>query len=426
MILPAAPALFRSRDAELPYRPDSELYYLTGFTEPGAVAVLVGGGHPRLLLFVELQPEARVVWEGARAGPDEAAARTGADECHPLGEMNDRLPAILNGATAIHYRIPAVRSRGGGPDARDPAWPLVTDALARARSVGQKNGTGPRTIIDPGEILDDLRLRKDAGELDALRRAVRASVAGQRAAALAIRPGVSEKEIEGVLEGTFRREGADGSAFAPIVASGPMARVLHYSANDRSVAEGELVLVDAGAEVDLYAGDLTRTYPANGRFSPAQREVYEVVCKARTAALETIRPGALFSELHLAAVQALTAGLIRLGVLQGDCEELVAGRAYRPYFPHGTAHWLGLDVHDPGDYRREGESRPLSEGMVLTVEPGLYFPLESDATTRAERRYAGMGVRVEDDVLVTREGMEVLSADLPVGAEEVEAMVRGE
>ena len=418
MVLPAAPPLIRSRDVELRYRPDSELHYLTGLAEPGAVAVLVGGERPRFVLFVTPPNDRSELWEGHRLTPEEAAALHGADECHPVAEVGERLPALLDEADPIFFRVGPSAEGVTSPASRPAVWMQVAAALGRARTAGQRSGTGPRSVVDPGEILDGLRLHKDASEVALIRRAVRASATGHRAAARAIGPGVSERVIEGVLEGAFRKEGAEGSAFAPIVASGANALVLHYSANHRAMRDGELVLVDAGAEVGRYAGDLTRTWPVNGRFTTPQREAYEVVLEAREAALAAVSPGRPVSGVHDAAVFAITSGLVGLGVLSGELDELIGAEACKPFFPHNTTHWLGLDVHDPGDYARGGESRRLEAGMVLTVEPGLYFPRGA-----SPERYAGIGIRVEDDVLVTAKGPEVLSAGLPVAADEVEAMV---
>ena len=411
MVLPASAIQRSSRDTERPYVPDRELHWVTGLTEPESVAVLVGGAQPELVVFArERDPEAEL-WTGPRPGPRAIAEWLGDGSCHPLRELPERLPELLARGDRIHYRP----GHGGRLER------LVLEALERARARGQRGGTGPRGVVDPGEILDDLRLVKDPHELRLLREACRVTVEGHRAGACVIRPGVGEWVVEAAVEHAFRAAGAGGPGFDTIVGSGPNACVLHYVENGATVPEGALVLVDAGAEVGLYHGDVTRTYPASGAFTPEQRDVYEVVDGARRAAVEAVAPGATIGEVHHAATRAITRGLVDLGVLDGDVESLIEQGAQKGFYPHQTSHWLGLDVHDPGDYARGGASRPLVAGMVFTVEPGLYFrPGLSEGGAAA---LAGIGVRVEDDVVVTEDGYEVLTAELPTGAAEVEALV---
>lgn len=412
MVLPAAPVQYRSRDTGAPYRPDSELYYVTGATEPGTVAVLVGGDDPRFYLFVrERDPDAEL-WAGPRLGPDGAAERFGADETYPLSELDFRLGQFLKAGAHVHFRL-------GREDALEAQ---VRDALAQARARGARTGTGPRGVTDPGEILDELRLRKDAHEIACLRAAADLSIRGHRAAVADIRPGVGEWSIEATVNAAFRRGGGSGPGYETIVGSGPNACVLHYVANDRTLAAGDLVLLDAGAELDLYQGDITRTYPVDGAFSGVQRSVYEVVDRARAAAVAAVAPGATLGDVHAAAVRVVVEGLVSFGVLDGTVDDLVAADAHRPWFPHQTSHWIGLDVHDPGDYVRGGLARPLEPGMAFTVEPGLYFPPGSEGGAAP---FAGIGVRVEDDVVVTDDGRENLTAALATAADEIEALVRG-
>lgn len=412
MVLPAAPLVYRSRDTEVAYRADSELFWATGATEPGTVAVLVGGDEPRFLLFVrERDPEAEL-WAGPRLGPDGASERFGASETYPLSELDLRLAGLLRAGDRVHFRF-----------GRHPALDLaLVEALAESRVRGARRGTGPRGVVDPGEILDDLRLVKDTWEVDRLRAAAALSVEGHRAGAAAIRPGVGEWEVQAAVEAVLRRESGSCPGYETIVGSGPNACILHYVANRRVIREGDVVLLDAGAEVALYQGDITRTYPAGGTFTGRQRELYGVVEAARGEAVSAIRPGAAVDEVHRAAVRAIVAGLAALGILEGDVAELMAQEAYRPFFPHQTSHWLGLDVHDVGDYARGGTSRPLVPGMVLTVEPGVYVPPGQEGPAA---RWGGIGVRIEDDVLVTPGGREVLTAALPTRAEAVEALVGG-
>lgn len=409
MVLPAAAEQFSSRDTDLAYRPDSELFYLTGVEEPDAVAVLSGGGSGAWTLFVAERDPDRELWGGPRDGPEEATSRFGPDACHPLGELERRLPDLLAAADRVYARL----GRG------DLTERLVLRALEHARARGPRTGTGPRSVVDPGEILDDLRLRKDASEIDRIRAATKLTVEGHRAAAGAIRPGRGEWWIRAELEAAFGR-GGGVPGFGTIVGSGSNACVLHYRANDAIIADGALVLVDAGAELGLYNGDVTRTYPASGRFTDAQRRVYDVVEAARAAAVAVVRPGVSVAAVHQAAVGVLTEGLVDLGVLSGGVDELMDRDAHKPYYPHQTSHWLGLDVHDPGDYARAGTPRALEPGMVLTVEPGLYFRRGGDEPAEP---YAGIGVRIEDDVLVTETGHENLTEALPSSSEDVEQMM---
>ncbi|HSG47455.1 MAG TPA: aminopeptidase P N-terminal domain-containing protein [Longimicrobiales bacterium] len=416
MVLPGAPVRYRSRDTEYPHRPDSELYWLTGLTEPGAVAVLRGGADPALEIFVRPRDPEAELWSGARLGPDGAAEVSGADAAHPLPELGARLAALLDGAAAVHFRL------GAHPEVE----PLVVEGLRRARARGARKGTGPRAVVDPGEILDELRLRKDDWELARIREAARITQAGFRALQARLVPGVPEHALQATLEAVFREEGGEGPAYESIVGSGPNACVLHYVENRRVVQAGDLVLVDAGASFGWYAGDITRTYPAAGAFTPGQRDLYRVVEEARAAAVEQVRPGVTVGSVHDVAVGILTRGLVELGILEGEVEALVEAEAHKPFFPHQTSHWLGLDVHDVGDYARDGDSRILEPGMVLTVEPGLYFgPGAMEAVGERGAAFRGMGIRIEDDILVTGDGRENLTAALPSSLEEVEAAFRG-
>jgi Xaa-Pro aminopeptidase len=411
LLLPAAPLLHRSRDTEHRYRPDSELFYLTGCAQPGVVALLRGDGvEPAFVLFVPSRDPKAELWSGARLGPEEAGERFGAQAAYPAEEMEGRLPELLKDARRIFFRL--------GVDARLEA--LVLGALRYARGRGARTGTGPRGVTDPGEILDELRLRKDAQEIVLIRRAASLTVAAFRETLPRVAAGMGEWEVESLLESAFRRRGAQGPAFPTIVGSGANGCVLHYSANASVVEAGALILLDGGAEAELYAGDVTRTVPASGRFDPQQLAVYRVVLRALEAGREAVRPGAPVAGIHERVVHELTRGLVELGALTGAVEELVRARAYESFFPHQTSHWLGLDVHDPGDYVREGASRRLEPGMVLTVEPGLYFGPREEGAPAALR---GIGIRLEDDILVTEKGWENLTGDLPVEPGEVEALL---
>jgi len=411
MVLPAAPIRYSSRDGEYPYAPDRELYYLSGATEPGTVAVLSGGDPPRFTLFVaERDPEAEL-WSGARLGVSGATERFGPDACFPLAELNARLPELLGAGDRIWYRL----GRG------DAIERMVLEALAKARAKGARLGDGPRAVEDPGEILDELRVVKDPWELVMLRKAASLTLDGHRAAAAAIAPGVGEWAVEAALDAAFRAGGATGPAFESIVGSGRNACVLHYVTNRDVIRKDELVLIDAGGEYGLYHGDVTRTYPATGRFTGPQRDVYQVVEAALKAGIAATAPGVTIGAVHDAATRVLAQGLVDLGVLAGTADEIVEEQRHKPFYPHNTSHWLGLDVHDPGDYAKRGASRKLEPGMVFTVEPGLYFRPEHEGSGGL----AGIGVRIEDDVLVTAEGCEVLTAGLPTDADAVAALVGG-
>lgn len=426
LVVGGTPVRYRSRDTGYPYRPDSDLFWLTGLREPGTVAVLrQADAEAELTLFVPPRDAEAELWDGHRLGPDGAEDRTGAAAAYGLDQMEEHLPKLLASRSRIHARL----GTGG------PVQDAVLAALRRARARGPRQGTGPRGVVDPGEILDELRLRKDAFELGRMREAARITAAGFRALAGELGDGlggaagpgaVTEWQLQAALEGAFRREGGDGPAYESIVAGGANACVLHYVTNDDTVPADGLVLVDAGSAFGLYAADITRTLPASGRFTEDQRRMYEVVEAARAAAVAAVAPGVPVAAVHDTAVRTLTLGLVEHGLLQGPVEELMAGEAYKPFFPHQTSHWLGLDVHDVGDYAVDGAPRLLEPGMVLTVEPGLYFgPAALEAAGEAARPWAGLGIRIEDDILVTGDGRENLTAALPTDPDGVEALIRG-
>lgn len=416
MVLPGAPHRLRSRDTEYPYRPDSELYWLTGLTEPDALVVVRGGEEPMPALFLRSRDPEVELWTGERPDPAALGEALGAAEVHPSEDVGRVLPGLLDGAGTVYFRL------GAHPDVE----PAVVEALRRARRRGQRQGTGPRAVVDPGEILDDLRVVKDDWEVAQIRRAAAVTLQAFRDMAAVLRPGVPEWELQAVLEAGFRRLGSGGPAYETIVGTGANACTLHYVRNDRVAGPGEMVLVDAGAAWGLYAADVTRTWPVDGTWTPEQRALVTVVDSARAAAVERIAPGVTVAEVHDAAVWVLTEGLVELGVLAGTVEELVAEEAHRPFYPHQTSHWLGLDVHDPGDYAREGRSRRLEPGMVLTVEPGLYLPGAVVEGVAGANPFRDMGVRLEDDVLVTPDGHENLTAALETTPAAVEdALARG-
>jgi Xaa-Pro aminopeptidase len=407
----AAPEKVRSNDTQYRFRQDSDFFYLTGFPEPGAVALLLPA-HPehKFVLFVRPRDPERETWDGRRAGPEGARVRYGADASYTIDRLAEELPKYLENTASLYLSL------GKYPEADREVQAAVDKVKAKVRQ-GIK---APRVFRDPGVIVNEMRLKKTAPELEIMRRAAAISSEAHRAAMQALRPGMHEYEIEALIEFVFRRHGAAGPSYNTIVGSGVNATILHYIENSSACADGDLLLVDAGAEVLGYSADITRTYPVNGRFSPAQREVYEIVLGAQKRAIAEARVGRTFDAVHNVALRTLVEGLVKLGLLRGEVDQLIADEAYKPYYMHRTSHWLGLDVHDVGDYR-DGESwRRLEPGMVLTVEPGLYF---GEDRTEVPAPYRGMGIRIEDDVLVTQGDPEVLTAATPKTVAEIESIM---
>jgi len=409
-VVPTAPERVRNRDSHYPYRFDSHFYYLSGFAEPESVLVIVAGDTPRSLLFCRNQDEEREVWDGFRYGPQAAKERFGFDEAHPIGKLDELLAGLLENQPAFFYPVGA-----------DPEWDArAMRCLNAVRARARAGVAAPERMQDVRALIDEMRLVKDAQELALMRRAARISAAAHRRAMQVARPGRNEYEVEAELLHEFRRNGAQFPAYSPIVAGGASACVLHYVANDALLRDGDLLLIDAGCELDGYASDLTRTFPVNGRFSGAQREVYEIVQAAQAAAMDKVRPGNAWNEPHDAAVRVLAQGMLDLGLLKGALPEILEKESYKRFYMHRTGHWLGLDVHDSGDYKRQGAWRALAPGMTLTVEPGLYIRAASDVPQRLH----GVGVRIEDDVLVTDKGCEVLTAEAPKSVAAIEALMR--
>ena len=420
-LLGTAPEVVRNGDSDYPYRHDSHFYYLSGFAEPESFLVLVaarGEQAARTILFCREKNVEREIWDGFRFGPEAARTEFGVDEAHAIDELDARMADILADAPALYYAL----GHGAGLDARVAGW--IKAVRARSRS----GVMAPHTAHHLPGLLDEMRLLKDAHEIGLMGRAGAISGAAHARAMRATRPGVFEYEIEAELLYEFRRCGAQFPAYPSIVASGPNACVLHYSANNRRVQDGELVLVDAGCELDGYASDITRTYPANGRFSAAQRTLYELVLRAQEAALAAVAPGQPYGAIHDAAVRVLTEGMFDVGLLDkrkaGSLDEAIGTRAYAQFYMHGTGHWLGMDVHDVGAYRDLAAagrpSRPLLPGMTLTVEPGIYVrPAEG-----VPEAYWNIGIRIEDDVVVTDQGCRILTPDAPRTVTEIETWMR--
>jgi len=407
-----APEVTRNGDAEYRYRPDSDLWWLTGFGEPGS-AVFVKPGEAPFTLFVRPRDKARETWTGRRAGPEGAIARFGADDAAPIAELDEHLGRLLQGVRTLHYGF----GRDADMDRRLQA------VIARAARAGRRNGLeAPEVFVSPGRTLHELRLYKTDDEVACLRAAAEITDEAFRACMAAVAPGKGEWALDALLQGTFRAHGSEGPGYTPIVASGDNATILHYIDNNDVCEAGELVLIDAGCEVGHYTSDVTRTFPVDGRFEGAGRDVYDAVLSAQLAAIEATAPGATFMDVHDATIRHLTGAMVDLGLLQGDVDELIETEAYKRYYMHGTSHWLGIDVHDVGAYAREGSSRVLDPGMVLTIEPGLYIAPDDEQAPEALR---GIGVRIEDDVLVTADGRDVLTAAIPKSIADVEAACKG-
>jgi Xaa-Pro aminopeptidase len=395
-ILPAAPVRLRNGEIEYAYRQDSHFHYLTGFPEPEAVAVLVPGrAHAEYVLFVRERDAVRESWDGPRSGTDGAVARYGADDAFPIADIDEILPGLIEQRSKIFY-----------------AMGMHHDFDPHIAGWGAK-----REFVALNHVLDDMRLYKSKAEQSSLRRAADIAVGAHRRAMRFARPGRMEYEVMAEVLHEFRSHNADMS-YTPIVAGGTNACVMHYRNNDQRLGEGDLLLLDAGCEHDYYASDITRTFPVGGRFSPAQRAVYEVVLDAQAAAIDKVRVGNHWNEPHEAAVRIITQGLVKLGLLKGPLGRLIKERAYQPFFPHRTGHWLGIDVHDVGDYRVGGEWRELEAGMALTVEPGIYIR----PARGVPKEFWNIGIRIEDDVLVTKGAPDVLTAALEKSAADIERL----
>jgi len=421
-IVPTATPKVRNHDAQYRFRPSSDFWYLTGFAEPGSVLVLLPDGIDsgdetdrgvRSILFLRDRDALREIWDGRRLGVERAPEGLGVDRAHDIEELWEHLPALLKGYERVMYRT-------GEDDARDLRL-LEVVAQLRARARGGVHP--PVELVDTAPLVHEQRLLKSPAELDIMRRAAEITREAHMGAMELAAPGVNECEVDAFLDYTFRRRGGTGAAYTSIVAGGVNACILHYIENDQPLRDGDLLLIDAGSEVDHYASDVTRTFPVNGTFNPEQRAIYEVVLEAEQAAIDLVKPGVPHDRIHRTALEVLVRGLLRLGLLEGTEESVIADETYRRFFMHGTSHWLGLDVHDCGAYAIARDSRPLEAGMVFTVEPGIYIG-EDDETVEA--RWRGIGVRIEDDVLCTEDGHEVLTEAIPRSIEGVEAACRGQ
>jgi Xaa-Pro aminopeptidase len=410
-VFAAPPEATRSQDTHYKYRPSSDIVYLTGFVEPECVLVMRPGAEKdRVIMFVRPRDPERETWDGRRAGVEGAVKDFGADAAYPIAELAARLPGLIGNCDDLHYAL----GLHAELDAR------VCAALAMMRMSERRAGRPPKRIVDPRGVLHEMRLHKGPEEIALLRRAGQITRGAFEAAMRAARPGVAEYELEALLEYEFRRQGAVGPGYGTIVGTGRNATILHYIECRDRIAEGDLVLIDAGAELDYYTADVTRTFPAGGRFSPLRRKAYEVVLTAQLEAIAMIRPGVTIDAIHERTVERLVEGMVELGLLAGEPKDRITDGSYKKYYMHRTSHWLGMDVHDVGAYAGDdGNPRPLAPGMVITIEPGLYVP-EDDQTAPAELR--GVGIRIEDDILVTESGHDVLTAGIPKTVDEVERL----
>ena len=409
VIVPTAPERSRNADALYDYRWDSGFYYLTGFREPEAVLVMALGSRPRSILFCREKNLEREIWDGYRHGPDQARELFGFDEAYPYAELDERLPDLLANREVVHT-----------PVGSDPGWDQRVAAWLNAVRAKVRSGiTAPAQIRDVRAAVNDMRLVKDEHELALMRRAGQISGAAHVRAMRAAAPGMREYQVEAELLHEFLRNGARAPAYGSIVAGGANACVLHYRENSAPLRKGELLLIDAGCELESYASDITRTFPVAARFSGAQRDVYELVLAAQEAAIRAVKPGADFIDYHDAATKVLVQGLIDLRLCRGNVDEVLEDNSYKQFYMHRTGHWLGLDVHDAGDYMRKGKWRKLKPGMVLTVEPGLYIR----PGPKVPKAFWNIGVRIEDDVLVTSKGREILTKDCPKRVKDVEEAV---
>ena len=412
-ILPAAPERTRSRDTEYSFRQDSDFYYLSGFMEPESVLVLIPGReHGEYVLFCREKDRDKEIWDGYRAGPDGACKQFGADDAFPIDDIDDILPGLIEGRERVYYAM----GRDADFDHQVMVWVNAIRAQVRTGAIP------PGEFLDLDHILHDMRLYKSAAEGRVMRRAGEISAAAHVRAMKACKPGVFEYQLEAEIQHEFAINGARFPAYNTIVGGGANGCILHYVENRDALKDGDLVLIDAGCELDYYAADITRTFPVNGTFTKEQRALYELTLKAQEAAIEAIRPGRHWNEPHEASVQVITEGLVELGLLIGDVGELIEKEAYKEFYMHRIGHWLGIDVHDVGDYRVGGEWRVLEPGMCMTVEPGIYVAPDNAGV---DAKWRGIGIRIEDDVLITKDGCEILTDDVPKTIDEIEALMAG-
>ena len=410
-IVPAAPERVRSRDTEYPYRQDSDFYYLSGFVEPEAVLVLIPGReHGEYVMFCREKDREREIWDGYRQGPEGACKNLGADDAFPIDDIDEILPGLIEGRERVYYAM----GRDADFDHQVMSW--VNSIRAKVRS----GATPPGEFLDLDHYLHDMRLYKSAAEVAVMREAGEISARAHVRAMKACQAGVYEYQLEADILHEFAHSGARYPAYNSIVGGGDNGCILHYVENQDALKDGDLVLIDAGCELEYYAADITRTFPVSGRFSKEQKALYQLTLDAQQAAIDTIKPGNHWNEPHEASVRTITAGLIELGLLQGDLEALIKAEDYKEFYMHRIGHWLGMDVHDVGDYKVGGEWRVLEEGMCMTVEPGIYVAPDN---IQVESKWRGIGIRIEDDIVITKDGCDILSKDVPKSVAAIEALM---
>lgn len=413
-ILPSGSEKVRSRDTDYPFRQSNDFFYLSGFNEPDAVLILIPGReHGECVMFCREKNKQQEIWDGYRAGPEGACADHGADDAFPIADIDDILPGLIEGRERVYYAM--------GKDASFDKQ--VMDWVNSIRAKVRNGAMPPGEFLDLDHHLHDMRLYKSAEELRIMKKAAQISAAAHIRAMQACAPGVYEYQLEADILHACAVEGGRYQAYNSIVGGGNNACILHYVENSAKLKSGDLVLIDAGCEYENYASDITRTFPVNGRFSKEQKTIYNIVLAAQTSALTKVRPGCHWNESHDESVRTITEGLVAIGLLNGDVEELIAEEKYKAFYMHRIGHWIGMDVHDVGDYKVGGEWRVLEPGMVMTVEPGIYISPDNEDVPA---KWRGIGVRIEDDVVITKDGYEILSSDVPKSVEEIEALMSQE
>jgi Xaa-Pro aminopeptidase len=418
-IIPAAREAVRSHDTNYRYRQNSDFFYLTGFEEPEAIAVIAPSREKKFTLFVRPRDLEQEIWTGYRAGVEGAVADYCADEAFNIGEFDEKLPEIIDGPAVLYYAF--------GHTTPEMDQKIIRQ-LTLMRETNRKPLEPPRSIVDPTSILHEMRVLKSGEEIEIMQRAADIAAEAHVEAMKSVRPGMMEYEVEAMLEAYFRKRGASGSSYTSIVGAGGNATVLHYIDNKDQLQDGDLLLVDAGAEYKGYASDITRTFPINGKFTDAQRDIYDLVLKCQKSCVDMVRPGVRLEDLKTHSVEVLTEGMVELGLLKGEPKKLIEEKKYMQFYMHNLGHYLGIDVHDAGRYYFNGESRPAEAGMVMTIEPGLYISPDTSRIPEGfnqdvPAKYLGIGVRIEDDVCVTENGARVLTHKVPKEREEIEALM---
>jgi len=418
-IIPSAREAVRSHDTNYRYRQNSDFFYLTGFEEPEAIAVITPGKDKKFTLFVRPRDLEQEIWNGYRAGVEGAVQDYSADQAFPVTEFDEKLAQILDGPEVLYYAF--------GHTTPEMDQKIIRQ-LTTMRETNRRPLEPPRAIVDPTNILHEMRVIKTDEEIEIMQRAADIAAEAHVEAMKAVRPGMQEYEVEAMLEAYFRKHGASGSSYTSIVGAGGNATVLHYIDNKDTLQDGDLLLVDAGAEYKGYASDITRTFPINGKFSQAQRDIYDLVLKTQKSCVDMVRPGVRLEDLKTHSVELLTEGMVELGLLKGEPKKLIKEKKYMQFYMHNLGHYLGIDVHDAGRYYFNGESRPAEVGMVMTIEPGLYISPDTSRIPEGfnkeiPEKYLGIGVRIEDDVLVTEKGARVLTHKVPKDVDEIEAVM---